>query len=390
MSSKISSPAVLHVLTSQSYGGLEIYTLSLIKKLLDDHVKTALYCLPGSKIALQAQQLNIPLYYGYNQARFSVKDFFYLLKIMRLDKFQILHSHARQDVWICSFVMWFLKNKKHVFSLYMTASHKKNFFYKFIYFRLSAIISSSKTLNKLIQENYPIPSEKIKLLRYGRDLSLYKKDPFQAEKIRAMYGVKKMDIVVGTMCRIDPAKGVKEIAESLLFLSEQVKQKIKIWIIGEPTLLHLSSQGTPLYEKKAKELFDWLVQFSQQPSIKDHFELIPFQHDFIAYLSAMDIFVLATYRETYSLAVLDAMAMALPVIGTNSGGTPEQVVDQVRGLLVQPCHPQDLANAITTYVQNPQLRWQHGKNGKRWVFQEHSWEKNLQQLQHLYSRIMEE
>jgi glycosyltransferase involved in cell wall biosynthesis len=95
---------------------------------------------------------------------------------------------------------------------------------------------------------------------------------------------------------------------------------------------------------------------------------------------------LVTYKETYSLSVIDAMNHGLPVIGTNTGGTPEQVQDGVRGILVNPKDPMGIAKAITAYVENPSLQKQHGEAAKTWVQSEHNWKHTIQQLIDIYKK----
>ncbi|APJ04207.1 glycosyltransferase family 4 protein [Silvanigrella aquatica] len=381
--------SILHVNTSHAYGGLELYTILLVKKLAESGIKSAIYCIPGSRIDEEAQRLAIPVYYGFKQARISISDIKYLRKIIKKDNFNIVHSHTRQDVWLCSLAMLFLKNKRQIFSLYMSAPSKNDIIHRFIYSKVTAITSSSEILNDRIRKNYPILPEQVHLLRYGRDLSVYQKKHEDRTYIRDLYHVKNDEFVVATMCRIDPGKGVREIAEALLLLKPEIKTKVKIWLMGEPTLDHTAADGTRVYELQALKLYEWLQEFSKRPEVENRIQLIPFQTNIIPYLSAMDIFILGTYKETYSLSVLDAMAMGLPVIGTNSGGTPEQIENHVRGLLVSPRNSQDIAWAISEYVENPNLICEHGENAKNWVFKEHSWQNKVTKLNALYSQALE-
>ena len=66
-----------------------------------------------------------------------------------------------------------------------------------------------------------------------------------------------------------------------------------------------------------------------------------FVEDMRDHLLAMDLFVLPTRGDNLPVAILEAMAYALPVVSTRVGGVPEQIDDGVTGLLVEPDRPAD-------------------------------------------------
>lgn len=372
----------LHLLTSHAWGGLELYVVQLAKKILEAGMETAIYCIQNSKVDSEAQKLNIPVLHAYKQARISPKDILKVRKILKQEKFDVIHTHTRQDVWLGSLVKRSFKIRL-IHSLYMSAPAKKDFLHRFIYSQIDAITSSSEILNERIKQNYPIAPEKVHLLRYGRDQNDYEKNKEEALFLRKLWNTKENEIVFATMCRLDSGKGVREIGESLLYLSEQIKKQIKIWIIGEPTLAYTNASGEAVYEEQSLELYQWLTNFVQQQTGK--IELIPFQKNIKPYLYAMDVFILGTYKETYSLSVLDAMGEGVPVIGTNSGGTPEQVKHLERGYLIEPKNSQSIANAITYYVENIKNIKKHGLLANLWVKEEHNWNDCIKKLQLLYT-----
>ncbi len=71
-------------------------------------------------------------------------------------------------------------------------------------------------------------------------------------------------------------------------------------------------------------------------------------------LSAADVFVLPTSADNLPYTVLEAMSCQRPVIATNVGGIPEQVVHGETGLLVSPSQPIELASAIIEVLSDPQ------------------------------------
>ena len=70
------------------------------------------------------------------------------------------------------------------------------------------------------------------------------------------------------------------------------------------------------------------------------------------------------YPEPFGRVALEALYFGKPVVASRVGGIPEVVNDGTTGLLVSPENTAELANAIISLVNNPQLRDSIGKNGK--------------------------
>ncbi len=75
-----------------------------------------------------------------------------------------------------------------------------------------------------------------------------------------------------------------------------------------------------------------------------------------------DLFVLPTYAEGMPIAILEAMAAALPVVTTTVGGIPELIQDGVEGYLIAPGDVDALANRIAGLIDHPNQRRRLGLN----------------------------
>jgi glycosyltransferase involved in cell wall biosynthesis len=64
-----------------------------------------------------------------------------------------------------------------------------------------------------------------------------------------------------------------------------------------------------------------------------------------------DVFVLPSLHEGLSTALLEAMAMGIPVVATWVGGNTELITDRETGLLVEP-NPQDIIKAISRLLED--------------------------------------
>lgn len=87
-------------------------------------------------------------------------------------------------------------------------------------------------------------------------------------------------------------------------------------------------------------------------------------HSVNTLLAASDIFVLPSRAENQPLSILEAMANMKPVIATNLGAIPEQVLDGITGLIVPvgdiPC----LSAALKTLIESDKMRTEMGQAGR--------------------------
>jgi len=85
-------------------------------------------------------------------------------------------------------------------------------------------------------------------------------------------------------------------------------------------------------------------------------------------------------RDGIPNAILEAMAMKLPVISTIHSGIPEVITDGVNGLLVAPADHEALAQAIARLLDEPQLGRQMGERGRQTVDENFDARRNASRL----------
>lgn len=107
----------------------------------------------------------------------------------------------------------------------------------------------------------------------------------------------------------------------------------------------------------------------------------------LAALSRADIFVLPSYSEGFSIAVLEALACELPLVITRQCHFPE-VAEAKAGIVIDP-DPDQLAEALITLLNNADLRRGMGDNGKRLVMERFTWDKTADQMIQLYQSVLE-
>ncbi len=104
-------------------------------------------------------------------------------------------------------------------------------------------------------------------------------------------------------------------------------------------------------------------------------------------LEQSDIFVLPTHSEGFPLALLEAMAMGLPVVTTPVGGIPEVIIDGVNGYLVLPKDIESLADRILTLLREPDKREQMGEANRKLYWEQLSARKVVDRIHTLFEEL---
>lgn len=122
---------------------------------------------------------------------------------------------------------------------------------------------------------------------------------------------------------------------------------------------------------------------ARSAGVADSVEWAGYQQDVRPWLAAANALVLPSRREGGGLAALEAMAMGLPVIGSNVGGIPEYVLDGATGRIVPPADERALAEAMTEFALAPEKVRVFGLAARRRVETEFSLDSSVARLEHV-------
>lgn len=100
-------------------------------------------------------------------------------------------------------------------------------------------------------------------------------------------------------------------------------------------------------------------------------------------LNKMDVFVNCSKQESFGVNILEAMACELPVIATDCVGPCELIEDGVSGIILKDRKPETLAEKISELLQNKELRYKLGIEGRKRVLSHYNWEQNINEFEHL-------
>ena len=84
------------------------------------------------------------------------------------------------------------------------------------------------------------------------------------------------------------------------------------------------------------------------------------------YYALMDVFVLPSYREGFPTSVLEASSLRKAVLTTRVTGCIDSIINEVTGRFIEN-NPDSISENIEFYIKNPEVRIEHGMNGREFV-----------------------
>jgi glycosyltransferase involved in cell wall biosynthesis len=222
----------------------------------------------------------------------------------------------------------------------------------------------------------------VELIHNGVDLARY--DHTEACcTLAEEYGFAEGTPLVAVVARLEPEKGHATLLEAWPRVLERVPAA-RLLIVGEGSLadqLHAQAEALGLLGEPCEG--DRCVGTRHaRPGAKVVFT--GRRDDVPSVTAALDVAVLPSYREALGLVILEAMALARPVVASDVGGIPEMVEDGVTGLLVPPRDPVALADAIVRVLTDHPLADTLGRNGHRLVRERFGVERMVAAIEALY------
>jgi len=193
--------------------------------------------------------------------------------------------------------------------------------------------------------------------------------PDSPRKIRADWDVPETAYVIGTVARLERAKGINHLVAAMPRVVSRYPNT-RLVIVGD---------GSKRCE---------LSSLSQKLGIAKNVIFTGQLQDPSPVLSIMDIFVLPSLREALGIAILEAMAFSLPVVATCVGGIPEAVIHNKTGILLPPGDSEAIASALLRLAENPEMRKAYGIAGKMRFLQHFTDSAMARQTLAVYQRVL--
>lgn len=334
---------VLHVIDTTGPGGAEAVFVNLASK-IDAARFRAVAAINGPgwvHDALRQRGLTPYMLDAGKATSFDLAYLRQLISIVLRQRVDLIHSHLFGANVYCSIVG--LLCRVPTISTFHGAvdvsGHDRLRRLKFALINAGSrkVVFVSDHLRRHILSEARVRADRTAMIYNGIDLGQH--SPQRDATLRRELGIHDDDILVGAVGNIRPAKGYHVLLQAAALLTAQ-DRRYKFIIAGH---------GGGRLQAELLALRDRL-------GLQQSVFFLGFRADVARVLRNLDVFLLTSITEGFSISTIEALACGLPVVVTRSGGPEEIVRDADNGLLVEVAAPHEIAHAVQRIVADPGLR----------------------------------
>jgi glycosyltransferase involved in cell wall biosynthesis len=342
---------ILHSIDTRGPGGAETVFIDLATRLPEDAYR-AVVVIRGKGWVYDelcrrgVRPLLLPAEGSFNRRYLSS-----LVRLIRQEKVDLIQSHLLGTNVYCS-LAGLLTRRPVVATFHGTVDIGANERYKRLKFAAinrgaSRVVAVSGSLKRALLASTRLSGEKTTVIYNGIRVEDF--DIPHSDALRRQYGWSDEDIIVGSLGNIRSAKGY----DILLRAAAELKQG------GRVFRFVIAGHGKP------GGLYDNLLRMREDLGLQEYVHFTGFCERPAEFLSGLDLFLLSSTSEGFSLATIQAMAAGLPVVVTRSGGPEEIVTHGKNGWIVDAADHTAISRALEMLAGDHELRKAVAQEGRK-------------------------
>jgi len=365
---------ICHLITSLGVGGAERGLYELARRLDRRRFDVQVVALQGGEVAGWLRDAGIRVTVLGLRGKWDVLKLTRLAKLLCRERIDVLHTHlfhadlAGRPAARAACV-------PHVVHTVWTAEGRFRP-WQFAWARFMAnacerVLCVSESVRAHHAARSGLPEHRYTVLPWGVDAAAFSRDAASRRRLRKQWGIARHAVLAAFVGRLESYKGVDTLLAAMGHLGGR----------GEPIDLVVAGDGP---KRPAVENFIAHGEAGHRARLLGHVQ------DVRGVLSAADIFVMPSLWEGWPLALGEAMAAALPAVGTDVPGIRDLLVDGGTGLLVEPNDPVALADAMHRLAGDRALRWRLGRAARRRIVEHFTIDAAIAAHEALYDKIARE
>ncbi len=360
---------VLQVINGEHYAGIERVQDLLAARLPAENIELGFVCVKPGRFPTERQAQTVPLWKMPMANRFDLRPVYKLARLIRSERFDLLHSHNPRAALIAAIAGWWtgvplihhVHGQTNVEMAGPSWTQANAWLERRVLHRAAAVIAVSASVGRFLrglglQQPVVIPNGVPERMN-----------------LRTKFAPRVMP-TIGMVALLRPRKGLEPLLEAAALLKQQ-GQRFKLRIIGR--------FETPEYEQQIHAL-------AAQLNIADLLEWRGFRQPIQPELDELDLLVFpSVLAEGMPMVILEALAAGVPIVASRVAGVTDVLRNNEQGLLVEPQQPEQIAHAVTHVLNDHQLWRKLRENGLYHHATCYSDTLMAQQTAALYRRVLE-
>ncbi len=362
-------PAIANLCFSGAWGGLEMSSVKMTRLFAQKGYPSFEICEPESPIHRALLEQNLSAKTVKSGKYFAPSTTLQVRRWIKENNVKALFLHHMKDIWLVTPALYGMPEVK-LFGfarMFFKDVNKKDFLHGHMYGRLNRMIALSHIQKDYLARCLPVSQAQFTVIPNGVDITRFAPRP-RRDDIRESWGVHPQQTLFGLIGRLDKQKGSLEFVEAAAQVLERSPQA-RFVLVGGNTI----GEGD----------FDRLVKSRlRELNLDGKVILTDFRKDIPDVMNALDVFVMPSYEENFGNVLLEALASGLPVVGTDSGGTPEILDRGQTGLLCEPRSSASLAQAMLQFM-NPEVAADFASRARAKALREYDMDRVFERIEAL-------
>lgn len=353
---------IIHTESSLGWGGQEHRTFKEMVGLRKQGHRMLLLCQPRAKFGARAREAGFEVFEVRMRNGVDLPAVLKMRAIFRRERVDVVNTHSGRDS-ILAGLAGLLAGRLVVRTRHLALPITSRFTYTTLPHH---VVSVSEHVRRYLMSE-GVPASRVSTVYTGIDPAAMLLDG--PSDLRASLGIADSARVVATVAILRMKKGHRFIVEAA------------------PRILAACPDTHFVFAGDGAQMANLQAQIADA-GLASHIHLLGLRRDIANVLAGSDLFLLPTEQEALGTSYIEAMAMGLPVVGSNVDGVPEVVRDGDNGLLIEPGNADSLADAVIRLLSDDALRTQMAQRSRALVSSLFHVDTMCEQMLALYRRLL--
>jgi len=363
---------VMHVYSRLDVGGIELILMRLLPRLNTGRYRVSLCLIKrAGDLAGELRGLGVPVHVVPIRGRFRPGSMFALARLFRRERVSIVHAHVREANASAAVAARLARVPVVIGTVHNVdeiRGRRRALQDRLVDFLRDATV----TVSEAVRDNYcrtiGISPAKCVTIYHGLDIEKFTAGGPTRDAVRASLGLAPEARVVITVARLVPQKA----HEILIEAAPRILQAV-------PSVQFLVVGGGPRLEE--------LRELASKRGVGEIFHFLGKRYDTRDLYRAADVSCLISWREGFSIAVVESLASGLPVVASDVGGNREAIEDGVTGYIVPTAEAAAVSDRLSRLLGEDTLR-ERMSEAARGRAKQFGLDQTARDIEALYDRLL--